>query len=565
MFNLEQEKLTKITFFVGYNYHLRFFNIKRKIDDLEKNASKLQRIVTKNFDPIIFKGGEIQKESKKIFEVKKLKVKLKSEPIKNYSHSKQFTSNPYTEECKYYLMVDILSETTQYAADLASIIIGLKDFKTEKSTFSQIEDAKIKRWYQDLKKPSIKDFAKILNIRPLNELSIEERFIVCLRYDQFLWNLKKVGNFYWYNYIYLYTPFRHGMKGSFWRDSMNRVFCRTLTRDKKYNFYYLSDNIIKECQEISELIFAIFIDDLAVILLSKGITPFITNLRFKVINSPKLPIKSFNTKEMKNKFVGLDNIKIHHFTVDDFASIHKFASIPNNNISFKYKKMNIGTSIFNLDNKDYYLDSFFSFSKRLKEDKYIIICNCPLAYFIELTYISIISNKTYDFMMSQIKHSIFHYLSVEINLDYILKDPSKTIHRTNQINALTDEILKEFILLIGLHLNKKYFESFHFLDEEIEIFIYLQKQRMIRLLNMKNYMKKLYPDIILQILISLLAISYFEANPMELFSKELQIKNINSFLEKLNDLIKNSVKNDIDFEKLLEIMNCFYDFINRLK
>ena len=62
---LEQENLTKIVFFTGYNYHLRYYNIVRKIDDLEKNAQRLQKIVNDDYKPLIFKGGEIQKKGKK--------------------------------------------------------------------------------------------------------------------------------------------------------------------------------------------------------------------------------------------------------------------------------------------------------------------------------------------------------------------------------------------------------------------------------------------------------------------------------------------------------------------
>jgi len=523
---LEQEKLTKIMFFTGYNYHLRYFNILRKIEDLIKNAERLQKMVKEIYKPLLFKGGKFHNKVGKIYDVREIKIHVKSDVSKDSFLTKKVTSIPYLEESKYYLMIEIISETTQYCADLASIVIGLKEFNSNKVSFSQIKDAIIKKWYLNLKEPSLKDLVKIFDLAPLNELTLEERFKIDLKHERLLWNLNKIGRFYWYNYDYIYTPFRHGMKSSFYKDSENHVYCRTLTKDKRWNLYYLSDERISKCKEIADLIFIIFHNDLKPILFSKIIPPSLGKLRFQLPDALNLPIKSFDPEIIKKEFTSLKNIKINSFHTKDIASIHDFAKISENNVNFKYKKMKKGTSLFKIDGSDYYLDSFFSFSKKLKKDEYIIICNSPLAYFIELTYISITSHKIHDFKIRQIKESILHYLTIEKELDYLLKDPSKIIHRTEQFKALTNEIIKDFILLVGLYFNNEIYGKFKFSDEEINFLIYIQKKKLIRLIHRKNLMAKLPSDIMLQIIFQILIINYFKTNQIDNFNRELRIKDV---------------------------------------
>ena len=562
---MELKKLTKIVFFTGYNYHLRYYNIKRKIKDLDRNAERFQKIVNDQYNPLSFVSGEIQKDSKKIAEIKGFKIDLKSDIRNNPSNMKNVSSVPYTEECKYYLMVEIMSETTQYCADLASIIIGLKDFKTNRNTFSQIEDARLKKWYQNLQEPTLKDFLEIFDLYPLNEMSLEERFMVNLKYDKFLWNLNKIGRFYCYNYDYLYTPFRHGMKGSFWRDSENRIFFRTLTRDKKFNLFYLSDSRINECQEISEFIFSIFHNELESILFKKALPSSFTNHLIKALKTPQLQYISFKHDIIKKEFEIIDGIRIHHFSINDIASINNFSRKPENNIKFNFIKMKKGSSYCRIDGVEYYLDAFFSFSKKINKSEYIIICNSPLAYYVELAIISNRTGEFYDLLISEFREYIFHYLAMEKNIDYIFEDLSKTHHRKNQFHAITGEILNDFILLIGLYYNNKIYEQFQFSEKELEFLIYIQKKKMIRLFHTKNYMKKLYPDIILQIILHLLIINYFKPDQIEIYMKELQIKDIKHFLKTSVSHLSNSVKNQLDFDKILDFLNLLFDTINNLE
>ena len=88
---------------------------------------------------------------------------------------------------------------------------------------------------------------------------------------------------------------------------------------------------------------------------------------------------------------------------------------------------------------------------------------------------------------------------------------------------------------------------------------------MIRLLNMKNYMKKLHPDIIIQIMFQLLIINYFRTNQVDTYVEEIGIKNSSSFLETSITFLSNSVKNKLDLESLLTFLNYLFDLINLLQ
>ncbi len=562
---MEQERLTKIVFFTGYNYHLRYFNILRKIEDLVKNAERLQKLVNENYKPLMVKRGVFYNKEGSRLDVKEIKLDIKSNGLKIPIQSKKVSSIPYSEESKYYLMIEIISETTQYYADLASILIGLRDFNIKRDGFSQIKDATIKKWYKNWEEPSLMDFVRIFDLGPLNELSLEERFHIDLRYETLLWNLNTIGRFYWYNYDYVYTPFRHGMKSSFYKDAENHIYCRTLTKDKRWNLYYLSDERISKCKEIANLIFTIFNNSLKPILFSKILSQSSIKLSFQIPKAPKLPDKSFVHEKIQKAFTSLENIKINSFHAKDIASIHEFAKVSENNVKFKYTKMKKGISSFKIDDNDYYLDSLFSFSKRLKLNDYFIIFNSPLAYFIELTYISITNHKIHDFKMGQIKDSIFHYLAVEKDFDYLLKDPSKMIHRTKQFEAITNEIMKDYILLIGLYFNTKIYRNFQFSDEEINFIIYIQKKKIIRLIHRKNLMTKPSADITLQIMFQLLIINYFKTSQIEDFFKALKIKNTEDFLKSSVNYLVSSVKKDLDLEIMLDFLNYLFNLINNIE
>ncbi len=91
--------------------------------------------------------------------------------------------------------------------------------------------------------------------------------------------------------------------------------------------------------------------------------------------------------------------------------------------------MKKGTSYCKIDGVKYYLDEFFSFSKKINESDYIVIVNSPLAYYVELAIINNRTGELYDFMMGEFKESIFQYIAMEKNVDYIFEDPLKIFHR----------------------------------------------------------------------------------------------------------------------------------------
>lgn len=563
---MEIEKVTKIAFFTGYNYSLRYFNIKRKYEDLRNNAERLQTIINEEHKPFIFKGGELVKNGKKIFDVTKIQATMKTKEPKQGSFTKKFTSIPYTEQALHYLMVDIILEATQYCADLASVILGLKDFRSSKSTYSQIEDVRIKKWYRDYEKPSLEEFLDIFDLPPFYKLTPEERFNISLKYDELKWNLNKIGKFYWYNYDYLYTPIRHGMKGTFFKDEKNHVFFKTLTKDKKWNLYYLSESRINECLQISELIYIVFNNYLQEILFSRGLSPLFKSIRIKVLKGPTLPVESFDPTLITIKFIDLPEIIVHHFTTNDISSLHQFANNPQNNIDYKYIKNINGISLFKLDGTPYYLDELFSFSKKLSEKIYLIITNSPFAYFVELMYISLKIKPLDKVLFEQVGDSIFNYLAVEKNIDYVLEDPSKIIHRTNQLKAITDKLVEDVVILTGLNYYKETIDNSQFNDKELIYFCYIYEKKIIRFLNMKGLFSDSSPDIILQVLVDILIInSMMGPKSIMKYADALKLKNLEPVLTKCVYLISKSTQEGLNLEFLLLLLDFLYDTTSSLE
>ncbi len=561
---MKQEKLTKIVFFAGYNYHIRYYNIKRKIENLEEDSKKLQKIINNNHKPIKFKEGYINKDGKKIAEIKKIHVKL-STPINNTSPlttTLHASSIPYNQEAKYYLMVEIFSEATQYCADLASIILGLKDFKTEKSTYSQIKDAKIREWYKDINSPSFEEFTEIFNLCSPNILTPEERFKLRLKYENLKWQLIKIGNFYWYNYNYLYTPFRHGMKGSFWKDHDSRVYFRTFTNDKKFNMYYLSDNRIQECLEIIDKIYSIFHDQIQVLLISKALSPNLSKINLSIPKAPNIPNIEYNMKEILDFFPNLVHLNINHFKTNEISLIHKFSK-EHGNFNFQYIKKSKGTSLFKINGKIYYLDELFSYSQSINKESFIFINNSKIALFLELLHISIKLDHNNSFIIEQIRDLIFNFLGVEKSLIPPTSDFNKINLRTSQLRALVNEILEDFIILFSFYYYEEIFEKIKFSNEEITYLIYYFEKKIIKILNRKSYMELSVPDMILNVLILILILNFLnQIEKIKYFVVILKIKDIENFLSKSSQLISSSIKEEINYDGILELFNFLCDTTN---
>lgn len=119
--------------------------------------------------------------------------------------------------------------------------------------------------------------------------------------------------------------------------------------------------------------------------------------------------------------------------------------------------------------------------------------------------------------------------------------------------------------MIGFHINRNLFIEFQFSDEEIDFLIYIYQKQILRLLNTKNYMRKLYPDIILHIILKLLILNYFKPNQVEIYFKELKMKEIDDFTNRSQGMISRSEEKELDLEVLLGFMDYLYDTINNLE
>ncbi len=251
MFNIPFHKLI---FLSGYNYYFRFCNIKRKIEDLDINSNSLQHIINQAYTPPIFQGGKIYKDKVEIGEFKKFNINIadhslpKSPSDRNFS----FESIPLTEKAYYLLITEILADTTQYCSDLVTILKCLGNIKSTTFQLLKVKDKEIKDWYNTL--PLINDFLKYFGIPKFESLKLDIRYHMLLKYDEFFWNAKRIGDFYNLHYDFLYTPYRHGMRISIVKDKDGYVFCKTLSTDGKYNFLYLSKSRIEQCEEIITLI-----------------------------------------------------------------------------------------------------------------------------------------------------------------------------------------------------------------------------------------------------------------------------------------------------------------------
>lgn len=132
--------MNKEFFLRNYNYHFRFANIKRKIRDYQLNAEKLQEVMETIYKPIKIKGV-LREKGKKIFEHEGIFLTMISDVIEGPTKiRKKYYMLSKKEQIKYLLLLEIISETTQYCADLAAIMISLRDFNKNKLSIVNITD-----------------------------------------------------------------------------------------------------------------------------------------------------------------------------------------------------------------------------------------------------------------------------------------------------------------------------------------------------------------------------------------------------------------------------------------
>lgn len=78
-------------------------------------------------------------------------------------------------------------------------------------------------------------------------------------------------------------------------------------------------------------------------------------------------------------------------------------------------------------------------------------------------------------------------------------------------------------------------------------------------------MRKLYPDIILHVILKLLILNYFKPNQVEIYFKELKMNKIDEFINRSENMISRSVEKELDLEELLGFMDYLYDIVNILE
>ena len=555
---MDQEELIKLTYFGGYNYFLRSCNIKRKIDNLETNSESLKNIIKKNYKPFIFQGGSLSKNGQEIAKVKKIEVKIESE--KKIISNKKLTvkSIDPEEKAKPFLIVDIIAETTQYCADLASAMIGLRDYQTNKFTYLNVKDSKIRDWYLKLDQPTFDDFLKILNFPKIHMIKPGERLSLNLKYERILWKLKKIGKFYNNYYKYIYTPYRHNMKISFWEDDAGRIWCRTLTEDKKYNFFYISQDRLNQCLDIVETIYDIFHNELGSILFSKHFTLFKQEKKIREIKAPSLPYYPVNDKIIQI-FDNLKEFSIHYFPINDIPKISKFINSRKTNIKFKYFKK---TNTISIDGKKYLLDEFWAYYNKFNKNELLLLYSCPLSLFIELAVFTVRENNILNEMYKNSKDIVLNYLVIK-DISFFSKN---IVKRVEMMNSLVDQIMNDFLILFSIYVNSEKYERITFKEEEINYLKFHYETKILKILNQGEYMKKFYEDHYINLFILILIIDYFQDYSSEIDSLSKTMKNdLNVDIKELAQILIKIKNKGLNFNDIIYFFNDLFDKIdNRL-
>ncbi len=561
-------KLQKDFFLKNYSYYFRFCNIKRKIRNLESYSSDLSEIIQEEYKPFILKEAELRYKKQKLADIKKFKItvsdKLEIEDPKSLKLT--FYSIPPSEQAKYLLFLEIISETTQYCADLASVLISLKNYEKNKLSIIRIHDKSIREWYKDKKKPSLNDFLKILNYPPLNTLPLEKRFYITIRYDKLYWTLKEIGKFYNDYYKYIYTPYRHNMKIFLLKSQKDDIFFFRLDDDGTYHgMNFPKAKILDRCQEIATLIYEIFKDYLEVILFGKILAPTLKNLGIELPKAPVMPIIHFNADNINKKLNISTGLKISHFLIDDIPSIFKYFKSRNIDENIKYKKKKDGVDLIKIYNDLLYLDDFWAHITSFGESEYLILSSSPLSYSTEMMYIKLNQNLNLHNMLRLVNISLLYYIDGVKSLIILPKAASpKLLKEIGRFNHISNKIINSLKFLFSLYYNKDFIIHYKFSSDEISFFIYIFERQIIRLLFTKTYVKRLFFDQILEILIKALIINFFskEHHIFKTISNFIQNDKLELFLECSKNLIMNLINSNFNFEILYTFVYSLYCFSN---
>lgn len=560
-------KLQKDFFLKNYSYYFRFSNIKRKIKNLESYTNDLRKIIQEEYKPFIFKDAELRYKKQKLAGIKEFKITISDQTkIEDPKFPKlSFDSIPPSEQARYLLYLEIISETTQYCADLASVMISLKNYEKNKLSIIHIRDKAIRDWYTDEKIPSLNDFFKILDYPSLQKLPLEKRFDITIRYEKLYWTLKEIGKFYNEYYKYIYTPYRHNMKIFLLKSQKNEIFFFRLDDDGTYHgMNFPKEKILDRCEEITNLTYRIFTEYLEIILFGKILAPTVKNLGVELSKAPKMPIVHFEADNINKNLNIPTGLKIYHFLIDDIPTILKFFKSRHLDDNIFYQREKEGVDIIKIYKDSLYLDDFWAYTIYLGGLEYLILSSSPLSYSFELMYIKLNQNLILDNMLRLLIISFLYYVDEVKSLIILPKAGSpKLIQEMGRFNHISEKINKSLKYLFSFYFNKNFIIQYNFSSSEISFFIYIFERKFIPLLFRKTYTKRFLFNQIIEILINALIIHFFskEHQIFKIISNFFQNDKLDLFLETSKNLIMNLINSYFNFEILFTFiysLNCSY-------
>ena len=566
---MENSNMNKEFFLRNYNYHFRYANINRKIKKFEENSRDLEKILNESYEPFIIRST-ISSKGKKIFEHEGIALTMKSDVLEGtLKIRKKYFTLPKKAQLKYLLIAEIISETVQYCADLASIILSLRDFNKKKLSIIDVTDTYIKQWYRDFEKPALEEFLEILNYPPLSELNREQRFYFELLYDEFQMKLKLIGAFYNFHYDNIYVPYRHGMRIFLQKDKEGVVYFFGLSKEGNFKRVDFKKTVLKQCEKISEFILEIFEKQLALLLETKIFEKYAFlehRLVDDLVPTPiNLPIIEFDPEIINQKLNLSNDIIIHHFSVNNLNAFIKFNNIQNLGIRISYSSKQKEKNIIIIDGNTNYLDSFWSLRIPREKNAFIILSCCPLSYSIDLMLLRLQVDPYYSKMFKEIQDSIKFFLTVEMKEKYTepiyTEIPIRRDFNKDYLNYQIFRIAEEITRVISFYYFKDFLNDFDFQKEEMEYLKMLIKQKIVKSIHLKRFLNKLDPEKAVFCLVDMLFLKRVlkDEDIPENLKKVLDYANLDKFLEAGNNILLEIANKNMNLEVLLELLNLVYD------
>jgi len=410
--------MNKEFFLINYNYHFRFANIKRKIREYQLNAEKLQEVMETIYKPIKIKGV-LREKGKTIFEHEVIFSTMISDVIEGPTKiRKKYYVLSKKDQIKYLLLLEIISETTQYCADLAAIMISLRDFNKNKLSIVNITDTSLKEWYVDINKPTLETYLEILRYPPIQNLDREQGFYMRLNHEKLRMKLKLIGAFYHFHYDNIYMPYRHGMRIFLQKDEKGVIYFFGLSKKGNFRRIDLKKDILEQCESICEFIYEIFDKNLRLLLETKIFERTASKKESKIgydIPIPKeLPIITFDKDDINRRLNLSNQITIHHFLVNDIQAFLKFNNTNQLGIKINYNRSQKDKNRIIINGLQMDFNDFWSLVLPIKQDELIFLSCCPLAYSVEIMRLKLYLNPRYSQILLEIKDSIKFFITNEL-------------------------------------------------------------------------------------------------------------------------------------------------------